>query len=127
MGPRFTIKSAVAVAMLSLMIEVLPRTIELGDLNPPIGAFLAGASIGLGLVVLFRHGASLGGIGVIALMVQERTNFPAGWVQLAFDAVLFLAASTVLPIYLVVLSLLGAVVVNSIVAVNHRHDRYIAR
>ncbi len=127
MGPRFTVKSIIAVAVLSAMTEVLPGAIVIGHLSAPVGAALSGALIGMGLIVLFRHGASLGGIGVLALFLQERLRIQAGCTQLAFDALLFLAAFSVLQWDLVIWSLLGAVVVNLIVAVNHRGDRYIAR
>ena len=127
MGSRFTVKSAIAVSLLSVFSEILPRVFEIGRLDPAVGAFLAGATIGLGLIVLFRHGASLGGVGVLALWLQDRTGFRAGWTQLLFDAALFAAAVFVLDPLLVLWSLLGAVVVNLIIAVNHRKDRYIAR
>ena len=48
-------------------------------------------------LALFRHGASLGGIGIVALMLQDRLGWRAGWVQLAFDAVLFAASFLVVP------------------------------
>lgn len=127
MGARFTVKSAVAVSMLSVFSELLPRAFEIGRIDPAVGAFLAGATIGLGLIVLFRHGASLGGVGVLALWLQDRTGFRAGWTQLLFDGVLFSVALFVLDPLLVGWSLLGSVVVNLIIAVNHRKDRYIAR
>ncbi len=127
LGPRFTVKSFIAVAMVSAMSEAFPRLITLGDVYAPLGAALAGAMTGLGLIVLFRHGASLGGIGVLALYLQERTGFRAGWTQLLFDTALFAAAALVLDPWLVGWSLLGAVVVNLIIAVNHRKDRYIGR
>lgn len=127
MGPRFTVKSGIAVGMLSIMTEVFPRVIEFNVVFPAAGAFLAGGAIGLGLVVLFRHGASLGGIGVLALLLQEKIGIRAGWTQLAFDAALFGIAMFFLPMTLVAWSLLGAVVVNLIVGVNHRGDRYVAR
>lgn len=127
MGTRFTVKSVIAVALLSVFSEALPHVLEIGRVEPAVGALLAGACIGLGLIVLFRHGASLGGVGVLALWLQETAGVRAGWVQLAFDAALFAAAFAVLDPLLVLWSLLGAAVVNLIVAVNHRRDRYIAR
>ncbi|NNF89954.1 MAG: YitT family protein [Boseongicola sp.] len=127
MGRRFTVKSVIAVALVSLIAEALPHVFTISELSPPVGAALAGASIGLGLMVLFRHGASLGGIGVLALYLQDRFGFRAGWTQLIFDVALFATAALALDLWLVLWSLLGAVIVNLIIAVNHRKDRYIAR
>mgnify|MGYP001813204907 CR=1 FL=1 len=127
MGLRFTVKSAIAVGLVSVMTEVFGQLIVIESIPAPLGAALAGSTTGLGLIVLFRHGASLGGVGVLALYLQERVGFRTGWTQLIFDAVLFAAAAFVLAPDLVVYSLLGAVITNLIVAVNHRSDRYIAR
>ena len=127
MGIRFTVESIIAVSILSVMVETLPNAVMFDYVYPPIGAVLSGAILGMGLLALFRHGASLGGIGVLALFLQERFGVQAGWTQLAFDTALFLYAFAILDWDLVVWSLVGAVVVNAIVAVNHRQDRYIAR
>lgn len=127
MGPRFTIKSFVAVAMLSVVTTLLPAHVAFSSLTPLVGGLLAGAMAGLSLIVLFRHGASLGGIGVLALYLQDKTGFRAGWTQLAFDAVLFAAAFWVIGGTMIAYSLAGAVVTNLIIAVNHRPDRYTGR
>ncbi|MEO1312223.1 MAG: YitT family protein, partial [Pseudomonadota bacterium] len=120
MGPRFTIKSFVAVGLLSVMKTILPLHISFATLTPLVGGLLAGAMAGLSLIVLFRHGASLGGIGVLALYLQDKTGFRAGWTQLIFDAVLFATALLVIGGLPIVYSLLGAIVTNLIIAVNHR-------
>lgn len=127
MGLRFTVKSVIAVSLVSVMTDTLPQVLVIERLSAPVGAALAGGCTGLGLIVLFRHGASLGGVGVLALFLQDRLGFRAGWTQLIFDAFLFSAAVFVLDPLLVVWSLFGAVVVNLIIAVNHRRDRYVAR
>lgn len=128
MGPRFTIKSFIAVALVSVMTTIMETRLQFASLDPALGALLAGACAGMGLMVLFRHGASLGGVGVIGLWLQEKVGVQAGWVQLGFDVVLFIAAIFVLrDPWLVGFSLLGAVVVNLIIAVNHRQDRYVGR
>lgn len=127
MGPRFTINSFVCVGLVSAFSEIFPTYIVFETLNPILGAALIGATTGFGLIVLFRHGASLGGIGVLALYLQDKTGFRAGYTQLAFDLVLFSAAFVLLAPTLVLYSLLGAVVANLIIATNHRPDRYTGR
>lgn len=127
MGPRFTIKSFICVALVSGFAEAFPTYIVFDTLNPVLGAALIGAITGFGLIVLFRHGASLGGIGVLALFLQDKTGFRAGYTQLLFDLALFTIAFFVLAPALVVYSLLGAVIANLIIATNHRPDRYTGR
>lgn len=127
MGPRFTIKSFVCVALVSILAEVFPGLITFETLDPILGALLVGAVTGLGLIVIFRHGASLGGIGVLALFLQDKTGFRAGYTQLLFDLCLFAAAFLLLAPSLVIFSLAGAVVANLIIATNHRPDRYTGR
>lgn len=126
MGARFTIKTFLAVALLSALSVWLPGQVSFASLNPWVGAVLFGFLSGSALLALFRHGASLGGIGIVALMLQDRFGWRAGWVQLGFDAVLFALAFLVVPPKTVAISFLGAVVVNLVIAVNHRRDRYIA-
>lgn len=126
MGTAFTVKTFIAVALLSALSVWLPGQVSFATLNPWVGAVLFGFLSGSALLALFRHGASLGGIGIVALMLQDRLGWRAGWVQLAFDAVLFALAFLVVPAKTVAISFLGAVVVNLVIAVNHRRDRYIA-
>ncbi|UWQ16527.1 YitT family protein [Jannaschia sp. M317] len=127
MGPVFVAKTVIAVTLVSVISALLPQALAIESLSPWVASALAGAVIGMGLIVIFRHGASLGGIGILALWVQERFGVQAGWVQLGFDALLFAGAALVLDPWLVAASLLGAVIVNLIIAVNHRRDRYIGR
>ena len=126
-GPAFTLKSLGAVAVLSVLTELIPGWMDLGDINPIFAAVFVGVILSIGLLAVFRHGGSLGGFGVVALYIQDKTGFRAGWVQLIFDGLLFLIAFLIFPFSVVAYSLLGAVVLNLSIAVNHRRDRYIAR
>ncbi|MBE0413950.1 YitT family protein [Yoonia sp.] len=126
-GAIFTLKSFIAVGMVSLVSLFLPDLIRFDRLQPLVGAVMAGAMIGIGLLVLFRHGGSLGGIGVLALYLQDKTGFRAGWTQLVFDVVLFSIALFVIGGAPILLSLAGAVATNLVIAVNHRPDRYTPR
>ena len=126
MGLAFTVKTFVAVALLSALSLWLPGQVSFATLKPWVGAVIFGFLSGSALLALFRHGASLGGIRIVALMLQDRLGWRAGWVQLGFDAVLFAAAFAVIETRLVVISFLGALVVNLVIAINHRRDRYVA-
>ncbi len=125
LGLAFTLKSFLAVAIMSVLMTWLPGQIRFAYLSPGVGAVLAGFVVGAGLLALFRHGSSLGGIGIVALYIQERTGFRAGWVQLIFDAGVFAAALTLRDPVTVAWSFLGALVLNLVIAINHRRDRYI--
>lgn len=126
MGLEFTLKTFAAVALLSAISALLPLVFGYGAVHPGVGAVLFGMIVGAGLLALFRHGASLGGIGILALYLQDATGFKAGWVQLIFDAFVFAAAFALLDTTRVLWSLLGAVVLNLVIAINHRRDWYVA-
>lgn len=126
MGWQFTLKTFVSVALLSALSLWLPKQVNFATLDPVVGAVLFGFLSGSALLALFRHGASLGGVGIVALMLQDRLGWRAGWVQLGFDAVLFALAFLVIAPEKVLVSFLGALVVNLVIAINHRRDRYVA-
>ncbi|MCI4664508.1 MAG: YitT family protein [Neomegalonema sp.] len=127
MGWVFTLRTFGAVLALSALTSVGPRLIPFGAPDPIAAAIAASALAGVGLVVLFRHRSSLGGVGILGLYLQDRVGFRAGWLQMIVDAAIFVSALFVLEFRLVLISALGAAVLNIAVALNHRTDRYIAR
>ncbi|MER2507208.1 MAG: YitT family protein [Amaricoccus sp.] len=74
MGPRFTLKSLLAVGMLSLFTMLAPRPLTFDHVEPLTGAILAGATSGLGMLAIYRHRASLGGVGVLAIESGVRSG-----------------------------------------------------
>lgn len=126
MGARFTLRTVAAVSLMSLIAWALPRWLSFAQLSPPLAAVLGGLLIGAGLLMLFRHQASLGGLNVVALFLQERLGWRAGRVQGVMDALIVLAAFSVTDAWHVALSVLGAVVLNATLAINHRPGRYVA-
>lgn len=126
MGPEFTVKSLLSVTALSIVTEFLPQGFQIAQLETSLAAVIFGSLTGVGLLVMFRHNGSLGGLGVVALLMQDKLGLRAGYVQLAADAIIFSVALVLFPWTVVVWSLLGAVIVNLIIAINHRRDRYIA-
>lgn len=126
LGTAFTVKSLISVSLLSLLTELIPMGMVFAHLDPLLGAVAFGSLTGLGLLALFRHNGSLGGLGVVALLIQDTTGFRAGWVQLIFDGALFGLAFFLFDTQIVLYSVVGAIVLNLIIAINHRRDRYVA-
>ena len=71
MGGAFTIKTFLAVAILSALTALQPAYFTLGTVNPLVGAVLSGLLIGFGLLAMFRHRGSLGGVGIRAIYLQD--------------------------------------------------------
>ncbi len=126
-GWRFTVKNFCAVALMSSMVDAMPLVMKINPVHPALGATLFGILAGIGLLSLFRHGATLGGVGIVALWLQDRNGFKAGNTQLLFDLGVFAVALFLFPWPTVAWSLMGAMILNVIITVNHRRDRYIAR
>jgi uncharacterized membrane-anchored protein YitT (DUF2179 family) len=125
MGWRFTVKSFVAVALLSVFTELLPLALRFDWLQPVYAAVMGGFLIGAGLLMLFRHRASLGGLNVLVLWLQQHRGWRAGKVQMAFDCLIVVAALAIVDVKAVVISVLGAIALNLVVAVNHKPGRYL--
>ncbi len=126
MGARFALKTLVTVAALSILTAILPRWMELGAIEPAFAAILFGTLFGIAALAVVRHGGSFGGFSIVALMVQDRWKVQAGYVQLAFDVVVFALAALILNPAMLAWSFLGAATFSLFLAVNHRRDRYIA-
>lgn len=127
LGWRFTLKSLVAVLLFVLASDLLPRAMQLARIDALYAALMGGILVGAGLLVLFRHQASLGGFNVVCIFLQERFGWRAGLVQLAIDALILVVSLGVIAPAAWGLSLLGTAVLNLTLAVNHRPGRYLAR
>jgi len=125
MGRAFTVKTFCAIAALSLFSELMPLVLRFESLQPVYAGVMGGFLIGAGLLMLFRHKASLGGINILVLYLQERHGWRAGKVQMAIDCLIVLAAFALVEPWLIAVSVLGAVALNLVVAVNHRPGRYL--
>src|SRR5450830_468842 len=121
----FVLKTIAAVALLSLLAEWTPHWIRFAQLDPIYASVLGGVLLGVGFLMLFRHRASLGGVGILAFYLQESRGWKAGHIQMAIDCAILLLALWTAPLPNVALSVAGAVVLNLILTMSHRKDRYI--
>ncbi len=126
MGAPFALKTFAAVGLLSLWAYLIPRWISIGALAPGFAAVAGGLLVGAGMLMLFRHRASLGGFNVLVLYLQERFGWRAGHLQMALDCAIVLTAFALREPVQIAWSVLGAVVLNMTLAINHRPGRYMA-
>ena len=123
-GMAFTVKSLACVVGVSLATRFQADVLDLASLDRLYGVVAGNLLAGVGLLILFRHGASLGGFNIIALLMQEKLGLRAGYVQMVLDVAVVLGSAFVVEPGVVVLSAIGAVVLNIVLAFNHRPGRY---
>lgn len=126
LGWQFTLKTFGAILLLSVFSELLPLALKIQSIEPLYASAMGGLLMGVGLLVLFRHKASLGGFNILVVYLQERFGWRAGLVQLGLDVVILIASLSMIPFSAAAMSLVGALVLNLTLAVNHRPGRYLA-
>jgi len=124
MGKDFVIKTFCAVALVSFFTDFHARFIDITSLNPLYAVIFANCMMGVGFVVLFRHKASLGGSNILGLYLQDRYDISAGKFMMAVDVCIVLASLFIVSLPLLLMSILGAVLLNLLIAMNHKSSRY---
>ncbi|MBC3806501.1 YitT family protein [Undibacterium seohonense] len=126
MGWRFTLKTFISVALVSLMSGLHPKMVQLSQFTPLYIALIGGSLMGVGFIVLFRHQASLGGINILTLYLQEKHGIRAGKLQMGIDVCIVFASFLLVTPMAMLASIFGAVVLNLAIMLNHRPGRYLA-
>ena len=124
MGRDFTVKTFIAVSLLALYTELLPQWIALQSVDRLFAAVMGGFLAGIAILMLIRHRSSLGGLGILVVHLQNTRGWRAGKVQMAADCLILAAAVFVRDPLSVALSIVGAVALNLVIAVNHKAGRY---
>ncbi len=124
-GWAFTVRSGVAVALVSSFSALQPHLLGGLTVGPLYAAVVGNLLAGIGILVVFRHRSSLGGFNVVALVCQERLGWRAGYLQMALDVTVVVAFAAVShDVVLSLASAVGAVLLNLVIAMNHRPGRY---
>lgn len=121
---RFTINTLITVTTVSVLTEHIPAFVNIGHVNPFFAAIFGGLLIGVGMLIMFRHSSSLGGLGIMAFYLQQRFNVRAGTFQLTVDTCILLSALFFIPWHLALISILAAFCLNLVISLNHRPERY---
>ncbi|HZN48746.1 MAG TPA: YitT family protein [Ramlibacter sp.] len=126
LGKAFTLRTALSVTLLSVLTWWLPRAITVQQIDGALAAVLGGLLCGSGMLFLFRHGASLGGLNVLVLRLHDRFGWSTGKLQMGLDALIVVAGSLwVGDLRRLGLSVLSVAAINLVLVYNHRKGRYL--
>jgi uncharacterized membrane-anchored protein YitT (DUF2179 family) len=124
LGWTFTFKTLATNLLLAGLAWGMPFWLKVTDVDPIFSAVFGGTIIGMGILALARHRSSVGGVGVLALYLQERRGISAGKVQLAADCLVVAAAFFAIPFDKLLLSIASAVALSAVIIANHKPGRY---
>jgi len=124
-GWDFSVRTLVSIVLVSGFAYLHPLMLPETLLNPVYATLVGNLLAGVGMLMVFRHRSSLGGLNTLALIVQEKVGWRAGFTQLGLDVVIIVSALSVVPVSNVLLSAAGAAVLNLVLALNHRPGRYL--
>ncbi|MCW8328070.1 YitT family protein [Photobacterium sp. SDRW27] len=124
MGKTFAVTSVISGGLVSVITDNLHYVLEISRLEPLYCAVIGGLLMGLGMLILFRHQTSLGGFNVLVLFLQEKFGLSAGKLQMGIDTCILVASFFLVSPAVLFLSVLGAVILNLVLAMNHKPGRY---
>ncbi|CAH0538978.1 hypothetical protein VMF7928_01808 [Vibrio marisflavi CECT 7928] len=126
-GSRFAINSVISGGLVSIISDHLTTFITLSNISPVYCAISGGLLMGLGMLILFRHQSSLGGFNVLCLYIQDKLGISVGKVQVMIDMCILFASFFFTSPKLIALSVFGAIILNLVLAMNHKPTRYQVR
>lgn len=119
LGLMFTLRTFISVSLLAILSMLMDRYVEI-SMHPLLAAPLGGLLVGFGLILLFRHNSSLGGLNILAVYLERRFNWHASLTLLLGDLLILLLALVLLEPMQVVYSLLAFLALSSVVKRYHR-------
>lgn len=125
MGRGFGFKTLIVCLLLGSAVEIVDRAVVIARIDSGFCALAGGTLLGMGILCLARHRASLGGTGVVVLWIQRKFGVNAGLSQLVFDVALFAISARLIAVCELLWSLAGTVAMNAIMFMWHRPGRYL--
>jgi uncharacterized membrane-anchored protein YitT (DUF2179 family) len=123
-GSRFTINTLISVAVISFCTDYLGVVVQVQRIGLAYAALIAGVLMGVGMLILFRHNASLGGIGILAVYLSKKFAIPAGVTLLVADLCILVMANFLVSFELLILSTISVVLISLVLVLNHKPFRY---
>ncbi|MBU1465820.1 MAG: YitT family protein [Gammaproteobacteria bacterium] len=123
LGRDFTLRTFASVSLLSLLSELMKQYVVL-SMHPLLSGALGGLLVGFGLIILFRHNASLGGLNILSVYLERRFGVHASKTTLVADIAVLMAAMVFLDWSHLAYSLLAFLLLSSVVGRYHRPPKW---
>ena len=96
-GRPFAVKTVIAIALMTLFIDLLKEFIEIKNLSNDslLATLYGGVLVGIGLGFIFKGGGSAGGGTIIAKIVATKSDLKPGSVILILDSLVILLSALV--------------------------------
>lgn len=124
MGPGFMWKTVAVNAGIATLSVAMNLGLQIEHISPAFAATVGGTVIGMGVLSLARHGAGVGGTGVITLWLFKRYGINAGISQISFDIVILLISLSVIAPSRLAWSAVSAAAISGVLVAWHRPGRY---
>lgn len=90
MGRKFTFSTILAVSFVTVFSYFIPMVLPPFALYPLLGSVIGGFIIGIGTIILFMNGSSLGGAQILSITLQKQFNWNMGKTNFVFDTIVIL-------------------------------------
>jgi len=125
LGREYVIKTVIASALIFAIAALAQRATDIVWVHPAFAALAGGTCAGTGILALVRHNSGAGGITTLALYLHRTRGWSVGRMQLMVDAVIVLAALSVIPPERLGWSALSILAINMILIAYHKPGRYL--
>ncbi|MDB4837272.1 YitT family protein [Marinomonas sp.] len=123
LGREFTVRTFLSVSLLTLLSEWMNEYAVL-TIHPLLSATLGGLLVGFGLIILFRHNASLGGLNILAVFLERKLGVHASKTTLVADVCILISALFFLDFSQLAYSLWAFLLLSSVVGRYHRPPKW---
>lgn len=124
MGLRFAVKSVLGSVLIMGLLQLIPHAFILNYVHPAFAALIGGTLCGMGVLAFARHGAGLGGTGIVTMWLYKKFGINPGRSQLSIDGVILAVSLTVVSPILVGWSALSGVALSAMMITWHKPGRY---
>jgi len=116
---KFAFKTLLAMTMVSVLSDLMIVHIQLEAMPKVVAPRADGGLVGVGLLVVFREGGSLGGVNILSLYLEQKYGIHSGRSLMWFDIALLLVAAASINMEQIGYSLLCFLVMSSVLRRYH--------